>query len=233
MTAINFIATTDAAHLLTDGAAYDYATGNTLFNAPKVAVLPNINGVLAVRGPYLAPALLGALLSANATSFDDGRGRAVDVLRSGVKTFGPIFQRDGRDADIEIFVAGWSSNDGPDGYLITNHAKYPGIEPWTVTSLGASSFAPGDDALRAEIAAFGSADNFDLAVNGLEIMEKQRQIPVEIIAGKPTCIVGGFCQLTTITERQITTRILRSWDSPAVAIADAWEEADAEFVASR
>jgi hypothetical protein len=214
MSAINVISQANAVHVLTDGASYDH-NGVMAFPGPKVWPMPHLSCVLAVSGSRMAPGMLVEGMSAVADTFDELKAKAAEAFR----TISDAFTASG--APLGMVVAGWGSA-GADSYIVVNHNFYPGVEPFTVASMGPIAILPSEIDMQEWVDGMGhpveSADDIDPAVDGLALLELQRRsmVPVASNPAVQAKIVGAFAQLTTIKrDGEISTRILKRWDDHA------------------
>lgn len=199
MSVINVLRQHNAVHVLSDGAAYD-GMGKFVYFQSKVLPAPHLNAVIACRGMKLTIPFVADALASCAESYDALRSMAGSVS----KLFFEQVTRGSAREDIEIVVAGFSEK-GPDSYVVVSHNRSPGIAPWTVVDTGAAYLSPfSEDVANALKSKFPDPNVgcMDAARDGLAIMELQRsQFPR----------VGGFAQLTTVTEWSITMRVLKRW----------------------
>ena len=210
MSALNVYLAPDQIQVWTDGALYD-ADGTLLSVNTKVAPLPHLNAVVALRGPGLALPLLAHHLG-TFPSFDALIAELVPAIQEAWTVHESIFDMCSHGPDFELVVAGWSGQHGcPEAYA------WKSAEPLIVHKLGPVTIAPGAEVIsqlmRAEFPAL--SDSSDLSDQAIwrRLMELQREtIRLEQVEGAGAiCAVGAFCQLTTITSSRTTTEIVRRW----------------------
>ena len=212
MSAIITLIQKDAAHLLTDGAAYS-PDGALQFVCQKVRLIPHLACAVAMRGPWNAcPPIFEAISFAGRT-FDELRENMVPLLQFCSEKYAPHFEVCDAGPDFEVHVVGISETDGPTGYIVSSHDR--GIDPWSLITLDGFSFGPNNPQISARV--FGRIapgryiDDLDAAADGLATLEIMREIPAATIAGDDQAMVGGFAQLTSIGSDGITSRILKRW----------------------
>jgi len=212
MTAINIIRQKAAVHVLTDGAGYS-PDGTFTFRMQKVFPLAHLKAVIAVRGSPLFGPMFAHHASVRASGFEHLVSLTPAIAREEVDKVPGRFER-----EFDLIIAGWSQACGPASVALCSHSRH-GFEPWQVIDLDVISLSPSSERITAELAvAYPKGvepDDFDPIVDGLRVLEIQRQNPVEHAwesAGPVTQpAVGAFAQLTTVTADAITTRIIRRW----------------------
>ena len=115
--------------------------------------------------------------------------------------------------EMDIIVAGWSAR-GPDSYLLRTLEGTP-TPAWKIIDTGGVLLTPSCDAIFAEVNEKLAGPRAPRAISDkelIEVAEMQRRYiepcgPQKI----PTSWVGGFLQLTTVTEDEISTRIIHRW----------------------
>jgi hypothetical protein len=114
--------------------------------------------------------------------------------------------------DFDLAAVGWSAGArGPVGFFLSTIER-PGTPAFKVIETD-NLITPSTDEMYQEIMPLlAYPGRFDAERNMVAIAEKQRQI-VEPYGSKriTTSLVGGFLQLTTVTEHEITTRIIHRW----------------------
>jgi hypothetical protein len=219
MSTIDVIRQREAVHVITDGGAFA-ADGTLLFVGPKAWPMPNVNAVLAARGPKLFPPIMADYLGGIAHSYDEFKDRMLDAVTTYYNELRWLWNFCQQGPDFDLVVAGWSESIGPDSYLISSHEKY-GTPLWTIVPLGDVSLMPGDpeilERFHAAFPAGTTPDDIDPDRDGVRILEIQRDALVPTgRSGVATCNVRGFAQLCTVRPGSISTRILHRWhDEPA------------------
>jgi hypothetical protein len=212
MSAANVIVQRNVVHLYTDGAAFD-ADGNVIWIGSKVSLCPNIPCAIAFRGSAMVSGILAAEIEgASGGSFDRLRKEIGGRLLECSKRYTSYFQSCEWGPEFDVVVAGWSETDGPSAYRVSSHEQYG--DAWVVQGLDGLSCLPGDESIRLRMVEIVKdvADTEELLPldHGLAIMQAQRA-PVSHFGGRSHTVVGGFCQLTSITRAAISTRVLHRW----------------------
>jgi hypothetical protein len=201
MTALNVFLRKDAVHVLTDGAACD-PNGDLVKAVSKVFPLAHTNAVLATRGVNGLLPLLGFAVD-GAPSFD----ATADILPAKTREIlaSVSHAQGGTDlGTLDVVLAGISETRGPACLAVFNHSNY-GVPASELQELD-GFVSPSNPELFATFEANGldiHGRDFNPEFDGPWIMSKQRDIPGSM--------VGCFCQLTTVTADEITTRIVRRW----------------------
>lgn len=188
-----------AVYIGSDGLAYTRDGATAL--APKVYTAPHVPLVVAARGPIGAADQIGTMIALMHKTFDD----VVDRIEAGFPTIHQNYATNTGCpelpdvANLEIVLAGWSRrrSEAAAFFIKAGNWKLIAIDPVFAAPLP-SSFQPAGD-LTEQMA----ADNI------IAILEAQRREFPQA--------VGGFVQLTTVTEDAISERILRRWDLPEAA----------------
>ena len=104
------------------------------------------------------------------------------------------------DGDAEVYVAGIDAC-----FAVT------ALGAVEVIGTGTFALTPINDAIYRELDFLDErvADKVDPEVDGLRVMDVLRRNPVQYQKGGAG--IGGFVQLTSVTQTGITTRILRRW----------------------
>ncbi len=210
MSAVAIILRASEACVLTDGAGIDESVGHLRWIGSKVYLLPKINAAASFMGPKdIGPALADMLSIGE--NYDDAEARVGDVLRERLEPERATIERmTGMPMEFALYVAGISEKRGPHSYMIQSidHPLFAQIKAWTPFDAGPVWLSPGTDELLATV----DPARFDPVMDGIRIMEAQRQIAQpQGPQGEMRCIVGGFVQLTTIAGDAITTRIIHRW----------------------
>jgi hypothetical protein len=225
MTALNIVRQPQHKQILvlSDAASY-LQTGEMVGMASKVYPVPSWPGIVAGRGPSLAPALLGQHLALAFPTWDSMVQLVEDALPAMVDACAVLM----RTGTIELVLAGWSQErERPETYLIRCDDELPpGTTQAGVDALIASGgIYPGAFELRElpavvcgpmigpvaqrvtgyiEIADKGSSLQ---AIADMRLaLETQRHDPT-----LPFCCVGGFALLTTITPDRVEQKIVHRW----------------------
>lgn len=224
MTAINIVRQEKAVHIISDGAWYA-PDGFMKGFATKVFPLPNMPAVIAVRGSEIWLGMLGVLLGRHFETFDDLVAGIEDVLPSIYEQFTDIAVASG-SPDFELYIAGISKARGrSESYLIvSNESEVPegcmSPEAFRLTDLPDITSAPfpGNDLLAEANFETDQAFHRDrIERDGLHLLEIQRRMTFAPVSGAPEGFyVGGFAQLTTVSEDGVKQRIIHRFESDRV-----------------
>ncbi len=208
MSALNVVRSTSVVHIATDGlVGLTTPDGFVLerWLAPKVYLAPHMPMAVATRGQWESALALGISMVRLFSEFD----ALIDQLE---RIFPQLHlaQRQSTGApDLHLFrttevvIAGWSTaRSQAEAYYIWggDESDFPGCScpPFTLMWLDGACCAP-VPSQHIEIEPAGEHVERDL----LAIMDAQRaEFPQK---------VGGFCQLTSLTQHAVTQRILRRW----------------------
>jgi hypothetical protein len=197
VTAIDLFCTPLAVHVATDGLTLTEG-GDRPLTAPKIHTIPHVPLLIAVRGFGAAAYVYGTMFH---HAFDD-----FDGLVAGVESAFPEmwagFLRSSRDVgyqarNSQLAFAGWSNaRCRCEAYLLRGGEEQENVfPPWKLLPLQGLMYSPPPK----EDVPF-DPDRVDESM--LALMEVQKR----------DCMgVGGFCQLTTLTQGGITQQILRRW----------------------
>ena len=224
MTAVNVFRSATEVHICTDGLCL---LPNRTCLVSKVHVASHMPLVLATRGLAAAPWMFGAMLSQAFAGFDELVDGLADqfpnmhtrflrcVPDSGIPAFCEM-----QTPDTELYFAGWSAaRQQCEAYFIRagdERREYP--HPFRLIPIDCLFGGP-----WLPMETWLSPDCDDNDDDGLEhdmiaLMEAQRH--------KMPQFIGGFCQVTTLTQHSVTQRILRRWpedgkraDQPQVPVS--------------
>jgi hypothetical protein len=218
MTAINTIRQSHAVHILSDG-AFCNDQGTILEIGPNVFPLPHLSAAVALRGATHFLPFLVYRLCRDCTSFEELLSKvvrtALEVYASfpmmlGTLGFGNV------TPDFDLVVAGWSAKrNRPESYIVAAPRQQPqATPPWSLIDLPEILIAPSITELQIHAAQWSvpkSAEAFNPAEDGLKLLQAQRaRRPTLNVEPKPH-YVGGFIQLTTISDAGVDTKILHRW----------------------
>lgn len=184
--------------------------------APKITILPLLNAAIGIRGDALIALLLMSGLSADWQqfgSYDGLRSGLVDHLSNVFDVAGDQWEamRGPGWSEMDIIVAGWSETSGPDSYLLRT-MEGTATPAWEIIDTGGVLLTPSNDGIFESLGEFGRSGAIS-DVEMIAIAEKQRAYREPHGPNKiETSLVGGFLQLTTITDRDISTRIIHRWN---------------------
>jgi hypothetical protein len=224
MTAINVIRQGDGVHIISDGAFCD-ANGILCEIVPNTWLLPHLPAAVAIHGsPHLMPFLMYRL-SRECHSLDEIAARianiAIDVHISFPMTHGTLDYGNIKP-EFDLIIAGWSAQDRrPKSLLVTcpDRTKSRNFQTgWKVLELSDMLIAP--PITEQVVSSIGwkvpdSAEAFRADVDGLKLLQAQRLLRGPMNPRSSTVthgfMVGGFVQLTSISEHGVNTRILHRW----------------------
>ena len=210
MTALNVFRTSEAVHVLTDGAHFEHGAEVVLM--PKVWPLPNLNAVFAARGQTsLLPLLVLAASHCSTGSFDDLKANIAPILEVCYKNALPMLAG---NVDAEFVVAGWSEARGADSYIVRSHDREGPV--WQVSEFGPVGLLPGVQRIVDEVFPNGFDEtSFDPVRDGARIVDIQRTSFFESPHDGERPLhahIGGFVQLTSVHRSgEISTRVIRHW----------------------
>lgn len=208
MSAVNIFPSRAAISVLSDALYYE-ASGVVRGFGSKVILYPELTCVAACRGDAGVISVLGGA-SRTAQSIDhlfkgltESLERLVDAVRvHDSSRLATVF-------DAEISVAGWSSDHNQFGHwLMPLSEKYGDAAPaWRFTYRGQSNaIAPG-------LSDFQPPAEFDCRTSGLDLLKRQRHLlwPAAAEGAGQFHAVGGFAQLTIVTQDKVTSEIIHRW----------------------
>jgi hypothetical protein len=184
---------------------------------PKVVTLPLLNAAIGIRGDALVGMILMSGIAADWQkfgSYDGFRSGLVDHLKSIISATAHHWRAQrGLDCfNMDIVVAGWSETSGPDSYLLRTIEGTP-TPAWQIIDTGNLLLTPSSDEIFQDVGG-PLADQSRTITDGelIAVAEKQRCYIEPYGPNKiETSLVGGFLQITTITESEIATRIIHRW----------------------
>lgn len=214
MTALNVVIGTDSAHLISDGAAIDPASGRLAHLIGKVTAHPHLAAAVGVRGSRMLASGINDAIASGASSYDELRSTIVPMLRQHLAPIAPIWEKQfgPNIMNAEIVVVGWSESVGPHAFVVATHSANAdfGLPAWRVVELPGAYFSPSTESLATEFARIQMDFNDDTAA---ALVERQRSLKVTIPGTRgDRHVVGGFVQVTTIRESGIESRIVKRWD---------------------
>ena len=114
--------------------------------------------------------------------------------------------------DIEMLIAGFSEESGPQQWFFVTHDRQPGIEPFRLVEAPRNCVA-GPPVSAADVPALsGTIGPGFLAKHGADLLEVMRRKRVsDLVFGTDCYAIGGRAELTTITKAGATTRTMRTW----------------------
>lgn len=185
--------------------------------APKVVTLPLLNAAIGIRGDALVGMILMSGIAADWQkfgSYDGFRSGLVDHLKSVISATACVWQAQrGPDCfNMDIVVAGWSETSGPDSYLLWTIEGTP-TPAWQIIDTGDVLLTPSSNEIFEDADGL-LADPSRTIIDGelIAVAEKQRRYVEPYGPNKiETSLVGGFLQITAITETEIAIRIIHRW----------------------
>lgn len=206
MTAINCFVWSDSAMLFTDGASN--IDGEITFIGDKVRLFPHLCSAVAATGDAFGSIVMQDYMGGASVSFDD----LVGTMASAVSMALADYPSRG-DAENDFLAVGYSHRAG--GFAAHQCSYVPGQKPIT-RPVGRLYLQPGTPDIIAALKSHGlDPDDLpnkspnDLAEQLVATMEVQRHL------GGP-CVIGGFQQMTLLSAREITTRIVSLWPDDRV-----------------
>ncbi len=217
MTAINFVAQPKhgCLHVGTDAAVYD-ATGIVHGFGTKVLTVPHWPGLITCLGNAAAYPIFGTYLALEFASFDDMIGGAEAMLPL-------IAEQVGLPTGADIILAGISAKRGPEAWMFKTDNRVPITntreeaeaspffpEPFKLVRLpnNVQTPVPADQVIPANFEGFDvDADPAVVVWTLRKMLEMQHRMELPAGVGG----VGGFAQLTTISEAGISQRLLQKW----------------------
>lgn len=226
MSLLNTFVTSDAVHLFTDGGQYDPATMVLEGISPKVAILPQLNAVLASTGHMFISQMMQH--SINGEQF-----KSYDAMVAEFETFLPKAiafwaKTSGGPKDWGLFnivIAGWSDyQNRPTAHAIRGFGNLESAAfklreltrfraprnlvvdgmPFDPADPVESGLAIVREQRRQKFAVRSVATTKDAAATLAQRLEDQNQIGFQI--------VHGFCQHTRVDRDGVHTKILERWD---------------------
>lgn len=213
MTALNVVIGTDSAHLISDGAAIDPASGRLAHLIGKVTAHPHLAAAVGVRGSRMLASGINDAIASGASSYDELRSTIVPMLRQHLAPIAPIWEKQfgPNIMSAEIVAVGWSESVGPHAFVVATHSANAdfGLPAWRVVELPGAYFSPSNEQLANEFAEVQTDFNDSAAV---KLVEQQRSIRAQTPGTlSKRCTVGGFVQITTVRESSVEARIVKRW----------------------
>lgn len=232
MSAVNIIERpSDGLHFITDGASYTL-DGRVVAFTSKTFVMPNLPAIMSSRGSAWAGPILSWEFGRRFTTFDE--------LVEGIETAFPnlyeqhygLFSDSGVDL-IELYIGGWSHRSNSVAAYRISSFDQSGLasradvaaelqvdvaQPFKLTKIDTRDgyVSPNLDQL-ALARGFGD-DLSSIARMPIErlariILELQRERSISIDPGAMPegHYIGGFAQVTTLTNTAVTTRVVHRW----------------------
>ena len=197
MTAISVFIGCSAVQILTDGKVSSIPN-NDQFGTSKVFQMPHVNAAMATRGPARLLGLMGMLLCAQASTFED-MVAVLGRLRKCARDFKEPWQAEVLSSEFDVVLAG-IGKDGPAAYIVSSHGKH-GTEPWAVDQIDKLLCTPPIPQPQFEFLASQGTNGVDMG----QVLDLQRLADPDA--------VGVFGTLTTIERGSIATRMVRDWRS--------------------
>ena len=218
MSAINVVKRRSDAFVIADSIAYDKNGVLTLFES-KLTTLEHLHAVIGCRGTMLARRVIVPEISVAFTSFDD--------LIAGVESWLRDFWRDfvwtypvADDTSNELTIAGWSRARGaPAVFTILtkdipqNRYHKTGFQLYELEQLIVTQPDVFQEDYDAAVKAGGynpqtTVRDVDPATHGALLLELQRQREHLIPSGEFRYMVGGVCEMATITADGIAMQTI-------------------------
>lgn len=210
MTAIIVYLTREGAHLLTDGGQFG-PDGPPIAFAQKVTIAAHQSAAFVARGPDLYGGLLRVVVGQHQGDFDSLAGAFPDLCRSAhaemIRAVSTGTQVLGNPYQVDAVLIGWSERRGFQGFEVSSFDD--AVPAWQRNNLASESplafCSPAEDTMVQSLLANGLdiwGMDVDPAKDGLSIMRAQR---------RTTTVVAGFCQITTVTQSGVFSRVLERW----------------------
>lgn len=237
MTAINIIRQRDRVHVVTDAACWD-SEGIVVGFWPKAFSLPHMPAVIATRGAYVAPVLLGWEFARFAT-FDDLVSGIEDAMPVIHEQVAPTLEQCGV-VDLDIVIAGWSAaRSRPESYLMRTTTDVYGISPeeaeqasraggyrpeaYHLVELEPVTFAPMSTNEQREAAGFDEwleeRDEETMRRELVTLLEVERRLLASWSVdggGVQFHQVGGWATITTVTATGVGQSVFHRWPEDKV-----------------
>lgn len=204
MTAVNVLATPLVGFLSADAAVWN-ADGTVREVASKIIVCPGARTAVAARGVFSQGFLRLALHRQSTVE------AVIEAAQTFVRSNAARVEADaswsGWAGSIEIKGVSWYGDKVVSWTVGDKHA-----EPMLITGL---RYSPDldvslSDALGAPVHSSAAFAALDPRASFLALMEAQRRMTFETVAGGLHC-VGGRCELAVVTERGVAVETLRTW----------------------
>lgn len=211
MSVANAYLTSDGAHLFTDGGGFS-ADGSCTHIVQKARIAAHQNAAFTARGPVSFSDVLAFLVGQLQGGFDELLDQFPGACRKAhdqvvqAAAAGKPMAADPQLADAVLI--GLSERRGFVAYSF--EAAQRGVLPsWFPQRMDGETplqlVTPADGDLQAAMKSGGHdiwAPKVDVEAHGLALMRAQRA---------SSSVVGGFCQMTSVTADGVRTRILERW----------------------
>ncbi|HUG61722.1 MAG TPA: hypothetical protein VMP03_07745 [Methylomirabilota bacterium] len=216
MTSILAVRKSRSIEVMADAAIYD-ARGVVLSIESKILSMPRMSAVVTGRGVFEVVRAFAQSAAGLCRSFDDliaSYPKVLELIEGPGRTrFGEWF------SSHEIIIAGWSeSREGPEIHVGVGHRRVADIEPGRLhkfdSFLCAGPMPPWDEVLSRGWSNPETTDDFRADQDGLAIFEAQRLTIENLQTPNPDAegfSVGGFVELATVTESEVSRRVIREW----------------------
>ncbi|WP_152278759.1 hypothetical protein [Methylorubrum populi] len=177
-----------------------------------------------MRGPIALAQIVAANAAPLFRTFDDLVAAAPEHLRATHAAYIENMESRGlgdlTPRQAEFVIAGHSQDrDSLEGYLLRT-SPGSGLEAWTLYPIPDDLISPVSDRIieaASEIAADVGGPAEAPEAWATRLIEAQRTHPLRMENGREVVVAGAFCQLTTLTRSDISTRILRRYQSVSQA----------------
>jgi hypothetical protein len=217
MSALIIVRKSDRTELLSDAALYDPVSDTIGAIHSKMVPLPELNCVMAGRGPIPVLWITAYLAGLTSKTFDDIVAN-FGAIREQAATYnnGDVSAEDWARSDIAL--VGWSeSRDHPESYMSIGKNVRDCQTEEVLKDCGLGLFA--DCSAELAEAFFESLgadpDTFDAETDGIAVMELMRQATVSTggegrseFGGR---YVGGYIEKATVTRAGVTTQVIHEW----------------------
>lgn len=211
MSACNAFVSPSTIYIVTDGAGG--RRGRFMHYVNKQFVLPHMCAVVSGRGTAAVLRRVWEYLEQNYATLDE---MLIGIERGDLKRrFGAAAKLLPKTCGFQLCVTAFSEHQAnPIAFVYLSTPSGSKFPAWQRLDIGSFFAAPDDPAVLkiAERIARGPKGNVDLVEGFRKLIDAQRRLPAPTT--NPDFLVGGFCQVTTISRASmsITTRILARWD---------------------
>lgn len=235
MTAINTLANTTGAYMMTDTACYDARLGHITSFPSKAATFPHLSMVVATTGSIENGEYLKSQMR-QFSSYADVKTGLSEMIREAWED-GSLDMGDDRFSHVRMFVAGWCKTERC-GEIHAVSTKEEAIAPVPFALVKAAVLSsPGSMPAnmltsKGYLNPNGSLSVSDPAKFLTDTIKYQRQQPWPVPgrSDQTKYIVGGSAVLTTVNAGGITQRVVHHWNDcsgemihPTEAVADTTE----------
>lgn len=234
MSALVMVCKSDRVELLSDAALYDPITGAVGAIHSKIALLPELNCVMAGRGPIPVMWITAYVAGLSSATFDDVVAN-FDAIWAEAATYnrGDVPAEDWARSGIGLI--GWSqSRSRPEAYIsLGMGSPEVGRAARSLDPCDIAVFAGGPTEVANAVveSVRENPEGFDAETDGVAVMEVLRR-EARPLSDKPGALVGhsvgGYVELATVTAEGATVRTIHEWPdevgrpiTPSLSMVDA------------